>query len=125
MDKIILIAIGGAIGSVIRYGSSLGVQLFFNRPFPFGTLFVNVTGSFLAGLLFVLLLEKSAVFAGELRALLLIGFLGGFTTFSSFSIETLNLLENGELFLALSNILLSVLFCLVAAWLGVLLGRSL
>jgi CrcB protein len=87
--------------------------------------FHNVTGSFLAGLLFVLLLEKSAVFAGELRALLLIGFLGGFTTFSSFSIETLNLLENGELFLALSNILLSVLFCLVAAWLGVLLGRSL
>lgn len=125
MDKILLIALGGAAGSVVRYLSSASIQLWFGKPFPLGTLFVNVSGSFVMGLLFVILLEKFGSFTDQLRALLLIGFLGGFTTFSSFSIETLNLFENSKIFLAFSNILLSPFLCLFAVWLGVKIGRNL
>lgn len=77
------------------------------------------------GLLYVLILERFADIGPQLRALILIGLLGGYTTFSSFSIETLNLFENGAVVSAVLNILLSIALCLAATWLGVIGGRQL
>ena len=123
MKVLIFIAMGGAIGAVLRYGASLGVYSFMGRGFPYGTLFVNVTGSLLMGLLGVLMLERFDI-GPEWRAAVLVGVLGSFTTFSTFSIETLNLLEQGDVMRAVTNIALSVLVCLVAVWFGVLIGRQ-
>lgn len=119
-----MIAAGGAAGSLMRFALSNGVHRVFGRDFPYGTLSVNVIGSLLMGLLYILLIERASV-SVEWRALLLIGFLGAFTTFSTFSIETLNLIENGELIKAGANVLLSVILCILAAWTGVILGRHL
>lgn len=94
------------------------------RGFPYGTLVVNVVGSAFMGLLYVLLLERMTG-SPELRAALLIGLLGSFTTFSTFSIETLNLIEQADYLKAGLNILLSVVACIGAAWLGLLVGRQL
>lgn len=124
MLQTLAIAGGGAIGALLRFWMSNGVYALLGRDFPYGTLFINVLGSLIMGLLFVLLVERSAA-APEWRALLMIGLLGSFTTFSTFSIETLNLLEGGEFGKALLNILLSVLLCLLAAWGGVIAGRQL
>lgn len=125
MNTISLIFIGAGLGGVLRYGISTGIYNLFNKNFPYGTLVVNVSGSFLMGFLFVLILERFQSIAPQLRALLLIGFLGGYTTFSSFSIETINLMENANWFSAIVNILLSTTLCLAAAWIGVILGRNL
>jgi CrcB protein len=114
---------GGAIGAVLRYGASLSVYSLMGRGFPYGTLFVNVTGSLLMGLLSVMMLERFNI-GPEWRAAVLVGVLGSFTTFSTFSIETLNLLEQGDVMRAVTNIVSSVLVCLVAVWFGVLIGRQ-
>jgi len=124
MNNLLLIASGGALGAVSRYLVSNGVHNMLGRDFPYGTLSVNVLGSLLMGFIYILLLERMDPGA-HWRPLLLIGFLGAFTTFSTFSIETLNLVEAGELFRAMLNILLSVTTCLIACWAGVLLGRQL
>lgn len=121
--QVMAIAIGGAGGALLRFWTSQGVHQFFGRSFPFGTLAVNVIGSFLMGLLTVYLLERSQL-PPEWRAALLIGLLGAFTTFSTFSIETLNLLEQGEQLKALLNVVLSVGLCLFATGLGLLIGRQ-
>lgn len=118
------IAAGGAVGALLRFWVSNGVYTLVGRTFPYGTLAVNVLGSLLMGVLYVLLVDK-LMLGGQWRAALLIGLLGAFTTFSTFSIETLNLLEEGEAIRALINVLLSVALCLGAAWVGVLAGRSL
>lgn len=125
MINTLLIFFGAGLGGVFRFWVSNGVYLLLGRQFPYGTLFVNVSGSFIMGLLYVLLLERFTSFGSQLRALLLIGLLGGYTTFSSFSIETLNLIEAGESTRAFLNILLSVFLCLFMSWLGVLGGRQL
>lgn len=114
---------GGSIGAVLRYGASLAVASLMGRGFPYGTLFVNVSGSLLIGLLSIILLERFNI-GPEWRAAVLVGVLGSFTTFSTFSLETLNLLEQGEIVAALSNVFLSVVVCLVAVWLGVVIGRQ-
>jgi len=119
----IAIAGGGAIGALLRFWVSTWVYTRLGREFPWGTLAVNVAGSLLMGLLYILLIERLSV-PPVWRAALLVGLLGAFTTFSTFSIETLNLIEDGALFKALMNILLSVMLCLFGAWLGVLLGRT-
>ena len=124
MYQSIAIAAGGALGALLRSWVSNGVYGMLGRDFPYGTLAVNVLGSLAMGLLYVLLLERSAA-APEWRALLLVGVLGAFTTFSTFSIETLILLEEGALLRALLNIALSVSICIAAAWLGVIVARSL
>jgi CrcB protein len=124
IKTIVLIAVGGAFGAVSRYGTALGVYSIFGRSFPYGTLFVNVTGSFLMGLLSIMLLDRFNM-GPEWRAAILVGFLGAFTTFSTFSIETLNLLEQGDMTRALLNMLLSVSLCIMAVWFGVSVGRQL
>jgi len=124
MKMLLLIAGGGAIGAVMRYGASLGVYSLFGRGFPYGTLFVNVTGSLLMGVLSIVLLERFNV-GPEWRAAILVGLLGSFTTFSTFSLETLNLLEQGDMMRAMANIAFSIIVCLAAVWVGVSIGRQL
>jgi CrcB protein len=113
------VAIGGALGSVTRYAcAGLGVRLL-GPAFPWSTLFVNVTGSFAIGLLAALLTaDGKPLVTGDGRAFLMVGVLGGFTTFSSFSLETLNLARGGAWGAAGGNVVLSVALCLLGVWLG-------
>jgi CrcB protein len=123
MSQVIAIAIGGAVGSVLRFWLSTGVHAWLGRGFPYGTLAVNVLGCLVMGVLFVLLTERFAA-NGVLRAGLLIGALGGVTTFSSFSIETFNLIEQGAMAKAAGNMAASLFLCIGATWLGVILARQ-
>ena len=123
MTQIMAIAIGGAVGSVLRYWLSTWVYALAGRGFPYGTLVVNVLGCLVMGALFVLLVERM----GEntlLRAGLLIGVLGGFTTFSTFSIETFNLVEQGAWLQAVVNSVASLVLCIGATWGGVIIARQ-
>ena len=124
MINTVLIFIGCGLGGLCRYWASNAIYLWLGKAFPLGTLFVNVSGSFLMGFLFMRIIANYEAIGQPLRALLLIGFLGGYTTFSSFSMETLALLENGEITSAVLNIILSFLLCLSAVWIGALLGRQ-
>ena len=123
MNQLIAIAAGGAFGAVARFGVSTGVYAMMGRSFPYGTLAVNVIGSLLMGLLYVMLIERLSL-SPEFRAILLIGFLGSFTTFSTFSMETLSLIEQAQLLKAAVNIVASVALCLLATWIGVIVARS-
>jgi len=123
------VALGGALGSVTRYWMGGFIAAIFPGPaatFPLGTLIINVSGSFLIGIFAALTVPEgrmdpqSRVFASQL---VMTGICGGYTTFSSFSLQTLNLLRDGEYLYAGGNILLSVVLCLVAVWLGFLLGN--
>ena len=124
MARVLAIAAGGAVGAVLRYWVSSGLHALWGRGFPYGTLAVNVLGSFAIGFLFVLFLERMTL-SGEWRAGILVGVLGAFTTFSTFSIETLNLLEEGAHLKASLNVVLSVVLCLAGAWFGLLIERTL
>ena len=124
MTRVLSIAAGGACGALLRYWVSTGVHALIGRDFPYGTLVVNVLGSLLIGAGYVLLFERLAV-SDALRAALLIGLLGAFTTFSTFSIETLTLVEAGERWKAVTNTVFSVVFCLLACWVGLGLARQL
>jgi len=113
------VALGGALGSVARYAVSLGAVRWLGAAFPWGTLVVNVAGSFVIGLLAALVTADGRPALGnDARAFVMIGILGGFTTFSSFSLETLNLWRSGALGAAAANAGLSLVLCLVAVWLG-------
>jgi len=124
VSNLIAIALGGAVGAVFRYWVSGGVYGLLGRGFPYGTLAVNVLGSLAMGFLYVVLLDRVTV-SVELRAALLIGLLGAFTTFSTFSIETLNLVEQADYTKAFLNMIVSVTACVLATWLGVVAGRQL
>lgn len=124
MNQVLAIALGGALGSVARYWMSNGVYAWLGRGFPYGTLAVNVLGCLLMGFLFVMFLERWSI-DGAWRAGVLIGVLGGFTTFSSFSIETFNLIAGGEIVKAGLNMAASLVLCITATWVGVILGRQL
>lgn len=117
------VAAGGAAGSVLRYLLGIGAHSLLGRGFPWGTLLVNVIGALTVGLLYALLVERGAV-APFWRTLFVTGLLGGFTTFSAFSLETLLLHEQGETLLALLNVLLNVTLCLLFTWLSLSLARS-
>ena len=121
--SIISIAIGGAAGSLCRYGMSNGIYLLLGRSFPYGTLAVNILGSFIMGSVYILMIERASI-SEELRAGITIGLLGAFTTFSAFSIETINLIESGEILKAGLNILFSVTLCIAGCWLGMHLSRQ-
>lgn len=123
MKGILFVAMGGALGAVMRYGISSGIYSWFGRDFPFGTLVVNLIGSFAIGLLSILLIEKFNV-SQELRLALVVGVLGALTTFSTFSWDTLDLLQQGLMQRAFLNILLNVVLCISAAWAGAQLARS-
>ncbi len=123
MLQIVLIAAGGATGALLRFWMSSGIYALLGRGFPYGTLAVNVSGSFAMGLLYVFMLERMEVSA-EWRAALMIGLLGAFTTFSTFSIETMNLIEAGEIGKAGLNMALSISLCVVGCWLGMVVGRQ-
>jgi len=113
---LLLIALGGAAGSVLRYLVGGRVQHFAPHGFPVGTLFVNVVGCLLIGMLIRQFMNIQT--HNYLRALLVVGFCGGFTTFSTFSAETLGLIEGGEYARAMSYVLLSVALCLGATFAG-------
>ena len=122
MPQILAVALGGAVGALARHGVSTAVAAAFGPRFPLGTLIVNVAGSLAMGWLFALFSEKMHV-PPELRLLVMTGLLGAFTTFSTFSVETLALLQAGRWLAGAANVLMSVALCLGAAWLGTLLVR--
>lgn len=117
------IAGGGAVGSVLRFSLTVAVQRLSGALFPFGTMLVNVTGCVAIGFLSERL-EASGV-APHVRLGLLVGLLGGFTTYSTFSLETLRLAEDGELGRALVNAGATLVLCLTGCWLGLRLARGL
>jgi CrcB protein len=122
--EIVVIALGGSAGAVMRFLVANGIYAWLGRGFPHGTLFVNVSGSFLMGLLTELMLQR-LTFTTEYRALILVGFLGAYTTFSTFALETLYLFEQGNLQKAVLNVFLSMVLCLAAVWIGLVTGRKL
>lgn len=123
MSQTLAIAAGGAFGALMRFWVSNWVYAQLGRGFPYGTLAVNVLGSLAMGLLYVLMLERMTV-GPEWRALLLVGFLGAFTTFSTFSLETLNLIGQAEYLKAGLNMVVSVAACVAAAGGGMLIARQ-
>ena len=116
------IAIGGALGSMARYGCGRLVAERIGETFPWGTLLINVLGSFVIGAFATLTLAPDArvQVAPDLRQFVIVGLCGGFTTFSSFSLQTLNLVRAGDMVAAGLNIIGSVVLCLIAVWLGYL-----
>ena len=118
------VAVGGALGAMARYAVSIWVFNYSSDKFPYATLSVNVLGSFIMGILFVIIVERAALPA-EMRSLLMVGFLGAFTTFSTFSLDALSLWQNGHLFVALVYVLATVVLCLVAISSSIWLARLL
>ena len=109
----VAVAVGGALGAMARYAISTWIFQVSSHKFPYATLTVNVLGSFVMGILFVVIIERSAL-PMEMRSLWMIGFLGAFTTFSTFSLDALGLWQNGHLFMALLYVLATVVLCLLA-----------
>jgi CrcB protein len=120
----VAIAIGGALGCWARYAQTTLVQAVYGRGFPLATLSINVIGSFLMGFLFIATLERLTI-APAIRTGVLTGVLGGYTTFSTFEMETLLLAESGELVKAALYVVLSVVLGFVAAFGGAYLARAL
>jgi CrcB protein len=124
MNQLPAVALGGACGAVVRFLMSTGIYLWLGREFPYGTLAVNVIGSFLLGLLTETLVVHRIAFGLDYRAAILVGFIGAFTTFSTFSLETVYLVQQASYEKALLNILASVSLCLAAVWLGLTSGKA-
>ena len=123
--RILLVGLGGFVGSILRYWlSGIGQQLMPRAAFPIGTFVVNVLGCLTIGIISELA-ETRGFLTADGRALLVIGLLGGFTTFSAFANETVNAWRDGNVSTALLNIFLSVVACLVAVWAGRLIANSL
>lgn len=123
MWSYVAVAVGGALGSVARYwvGTELGARL--GTAFPYGTFVVNVTGSFVIGLFLTLATERLAL-SPYYRLLIAVGFLGGYTTFSSFEYETLRLVETGAAARALVYVVLSAALGFAGCWAGALIARA-
>jgi len=118
----LIVGCGGFIGTVSRYFLSQYIHKLSNTVFPIGTLIINLSGCLLIGILFGLF-EKGNLISSDLRLFLTVGFCGGFTTFSTFSLETFNLLKNSEFLFASLNIFLSVFLCLAGTYLAYILSN--
>jgi CrcB protein len=124
MDRsILLVGLGGFLGSVLRYLVAVLFAGQFSSSFPFATFAVNVAGCFLIGILFALS-DRGNILTPEWRVFLTTGFCGGFTTFSTFSYESLKLLQDGELLYLSLNVVLSVVIGFAATYIGILLIKS-
>lgn len=121
MLKVLYVGLAGLVGTIARYLIATGVDKNLNSRFPFGTIVVNIAGCFLAGLLFALFRERLQV-SETVIAVVMIGFLGGFTTFSAYALQTFNFFEAGETSVALTNLLVSNLLGLLAVWAGYAVG---
>jgi CrcB protein len=125
MLEIFLVFIGAGIGGVARFILGSLVYAYTGRYFPYGTLAINITGSFFIGVLFVIISQRFTNLAPYLTAFLLVGILGGYTTFSSLTLETLQLIWDGKIVAAFLNIGLSIFLGLLAVFFGVKLGQKL
>ena len=124
MSIYIAIALGGSLGAISRYWVSTATYSWLGNNFPYGTLMVNVTGSMMMGFLTVVLVQRFDV-SDEVRLGLIVGFLGSFTTFSTFSMDTIHWIETGAVIKALAYILASVVACVLGAWVGLLSAKQL
>lgn len=122
LKTIIYIAIGGAIGSVLRYLTSILVTKYWSNQFPLATLITNVLGCFIIGVL-IAILEKNNLGNSNLKWLLVTGFCGGYTTFSTFGYENYSLLQSNNSILAFGYIALSVLLGIFAVWFGIFVSK--
>ncbi|WP_339847116.1 fluoride efflux transporter CrcB [uncultured Halopseudomonas sp.] len=120
--SLLAIALGGSLGALSRYGIAQWIMLTWPKAFPLATFAVNLIGCLIIGILYGLWTSRPE-FSPLLRQGLFIGFLGAFTTFSTFSLDALRLMESGESLMALGYILLSVCVCLIATWAGLSLVR--
>jgi fluoride exporter len=120
--RYLMVGFGGGLGSILRFWVGSYVSGKMGTRFPYGTFLINCTASFLIGLIITLLAEK-AHWNPNLRYLIPIGFIGGYSTFSTFEYETFRVMQDGELWLALVNVVLSVVVGFFAVWLGVIVGR--
>lgn len=123
MIHLLLVALGGAIGASLRHLSGMALMRWLGPSFPYGTLFVNIAGSFAMGLLIGWLAKRTGGASNELRLFLATGLLGGFTTFSAFSLDVANLWQRGEISLAFGYVLASVLISIFAIFAGLWLSR--
>lgn len=124
MQKLLLVLCGGAAGTGLRFGLSIAINSWVKQPaFPYATFFINVTGSFAIGLLAQWFYAREVV-SEEMRVAILVGVLGGYTTFSSYSFETLGLLRDGRIISALTYSVGSVVLGLLATWAGVRLAQT-
>ena len=121
--NILAVAVGGAIGSVARYLVGVGSGKLFGLDFPWGTLIINISGSFVIGLFAVLTGPDGRYLVSSMtRQFVMIGLCGGYTTFSSFSLQTLNLMRDGEWLAVGGNVVGSVVLCLLFVWLGAMIA---
>ncbi len=123
IKTIVYIAIGGGLGSVLRYLTAIVINKYFQSGFPYATFATNILGCLLIGLFFGYL-EKQNAISSDLKFFLITGFCGGYTTFSTFSHENVNLLQNHQILIAFLYISLSVFTGLMATWLGLILAKT-
>jgi CrcB protein len=124
MHNVLLVGLGGGLGAMARYGAGFWVARLWPMGFPLGTMLINIVGSILMGIVIGALTRNGAIANEALRLFVAVGILGGFTTFSAFSLDAVSLIERGELLQAGGYVLISVAVCLIGLYLGLLVTRG-